>query len=267
MDIKQGKRFDDVVFPALCAHRGLSGLMPESCLPGFAAGIALGADEIEFDIRLTKDKQLVISHDDKAERVAQGSGSIAGLTLNELKKMRLRAPNDEADWNVTFSTPKEVFAAIGSACVMNLHFKDFGENTGWVVAEMKRLTYQYALENSVYFSTNNEDTMRQFAAIAPEIPRCALEPRREDMDIVDFAVKYGCRRCQLFKGYFDINTVKKAIAAGLICNVFWADDEAAARSYLDMGISVLLTNRTDKLAELIEMYRKNTMGGNDNGHH
>ena len=37
-----------------CAHRGLSKLMPENTLPAFAAALALGADEIEFDIRLTK---------------------------------------------------------------------------------------------------------------------------------------------------------------------------------------------------------------------
>ena len=55
----QGKSFDEIVFPALCAHRGLSGLMPESCLPGFAAGIALGADEIEFDIQLGHDGEAV----------------------------------------------------------------------------------------------------------------------------------------------------------------------------------------------------------------
>ena len=32
-----------------CAHRGVSALMPENTLPAFAAALALGADEIEFD--------------------------------------------------------------------------------------------------------------------------------------------------------------------------------------------------------------------------
>ena len=254
--ISQGKRFDEVVFPALCAHRGVPGLMPESCLPGFAAGIALGADEIEFDIRLTKDKKLIIAHDEKVDRIAAGTGKISELTLTELKAMRLRTPGDDKEWNVTFSTPEEVFAAIGSAAVMNLHFKKLGEDTGAVVAEMKRLVEKYSLENSVYFSSSEEETMQRFVALAPEIPRNALEPWREDLDIVDYAVRYGCARCQLFNGVFDAEKVNRAVAAGITCNVFWADDEDLAREYLDMGISVLLTNRTDLLTGVIEEYRR-----------
>ncbi len=253
--ITQGKRFDDVVFPALCAHRGLSGLMPESSLPGFAAGIALGADEIEFDIRLTGDKKLVVSHDNKVDRIAFGTGKINELDLSELQAMWLKAPGSEEQWNVTFSTPKDVFAVIGSACVMNLHFKALGQDTAFAVHEITRLVYHYSLENSVYFSSSEEETMKQFIDIAPSIPRNALEPWREDLDIVDYAVKYGCVRCQLFKGVFDAEKVERAIAAGVVCNVFWADDEATAREYLDMGISVLLTNRTDLLTGVIEEYR------------
>ncbi len=252
----QGKRFDEVVFPALCAHRGVPALLPESSLPGFAAGIALGADEIEFDIRLTKDKQLVIAHDDKVDRVSEGTGKISALTLQELQAMRLRTPGEGREWNVSFSTPEDVFAAIGSAAVMNLHFKKLGEDTEGVVTEMKRLVYKYNLENSVYFSSSEEETMQSFVAIAPEIPRNALEPWRDDLDIVDYAVKYGCPRCQLFNGVFDADKVKRAIAAGVVCNVFWADDEELAREYLDMGISVLLTNRTDLLTGVIDEYRR-----------
>ena len=252
----QGKRFDDIVFPALCAHRGLSGLMPESCLPGFAAGIAAGADEIEFDIRLTKDHKLVVSHDNKVDRIANGTGLINELTLAELQAMCLTAPGSDKQWNVTFITPEDVFTALGSVCVMNIHFKALGENTAFAVGEMKRLATKYSLENSVYFSSSEEETMQQFIALAPEIPRNALEPWREDLDIVDYAVKYGCKRCQLFKGVFDEEKVKRAIAAGIVCNVFWADDEETAREYLAMGISVLLTNRTDLLCGVIDEYRR-----------
>ena len=51
-----------------CAHRGLSKLMPENTLPAFAAALSLGADEIEFDIRLTKDQKLIVSHDGTLDR-------------------------------------------------------------------------------------------------------------------------------------------------------------------------------------------------------
>ena len=46
-----------------CAHRGLPVGFPENTIPSFAAAIALGADEIEFDVRITKDCELAVSHD------------------------------------------------------------------------------------------------------------------------------------------------------------------------------------------------------------
>ena len=70
-----------------CAHRGVSALMPENTLPAFAAALALGADEIEFDIRLTKDNQLIVSHDPNLARVAGTEGDVSDFTLDELKQI------------------------------------------------------------------------------------------------------------------------------------------------------------------------------------
>ena len=62
--------------PAFCAHRGVSGLMPENSLPAFGAALALGADEIELDVWLTKDGQLVVSHDVTLDRISDGTGKV-----------------------------------------------------------------------------------------------------------------------------------------------------------------------------------------------
>jgi glycerophosphoryl diester phosphodiesterase len=47
---------------------------------------------------------------------------------------------------------------------------------------------------------------------------------------------------QLFKPYFNQATVDKAKAAGLRCNVFYANDPAEAKKYFDMGIDTVLTD-------------------------
>jgi glycerophosphoryl diester phosphodiesterase len=43
-------------------HRGASGLAPENTLESLRAGIEAGADMVEFDVRMTSDKTLVLSH-------------------------------------------------------------------------------------------------------------------------------------------------------------------------------------------------------------
>ena len=44
------KEMDKMSKRKFCAHRGFNAVAPENTLPAFAAAVALGADEIEFDL-------------------------------------------------------------------------------------------------------------------------------------------------------------------------------------------------------------------------
>ena len=44
-------------------HRGCRGLCPENTIPGFIKAIDLGATTLEMDVVITKDNQVVLSHD------------------------------------------------------------------------------------------------------------------------------------------------------------------------------------------------------------
>ena len=60
--------------------------------------------------------------------------------------------------------------------------------------------------------------------------------------MIDRAEALGAKRVQLFKPYFNLDTVKRAKELGIVTNVFWADDPEEAKRYFDMGIDVVLTN-------------------------
>jgi len=44
-------------------HRGCRGLMPENTIPGFIRAIESGVNTLEMDVVITKDQQVVVSHD------------------------------------------------------------------------------------------------------------------------------------------------------------------------------------------------------------
>ncbi|HEX6462317.1 MAG TPA: glycerophosphodiester phosphodiesterase [Candidatus Saccharimonadales bacterium] len=67
-------------------HRGAAGLKPENTIAALRAGIEAGADIIEFDIRLTKDKVPVLNHDFHLVRTHGSMSLINMLTLEELQK-------------------------------------------------------------------------------------------------------------------------------------------------------------------------------------
>ena len=58
---------------------------PELTMAAYKAAIDDGADGFECDVRITKDKQLVLWHDADMQRVAGSSARIADLTLSEIK--------------------------------------------------------------------------------------------------------------------------------------------------------------------------------------
>jgi glycerophosphoryl diester phosphodiesterase len=45
-------------------HRGTRGLMPENTIPSMTKAIEVGANTIEFDVHITKDKKVVVYHDE-----------------------------------------------------------------------------------------------------------------------------------------------------------------------------------------------------------
>ena len=73
----------------VAAHRGWSEEYPEKTMLAFPGAVKLGVDQIETDIRLTKDNELVLIHDPKVDRTTNGTGNVCDMTLAELKNWML----------------------------------------------------------------------------------------------------------------------------------------------------------------------------------
>jgi glycerophosphoryl diester phosphodiesterase len=68
-------------------HRGNRAHAPENTLESLLQAVALGADALEFDLRQSRDGQLVMFHDATLERTTDGQGPLAQRTLAELKAL------------------------------------------------------------------------------------------------------------------------------------------------------------------------------------
>lgn len=71
----------------LIGHRGIAAHAPENTLRSFRLAAEQGIDWIEFDIRLTKDHQLIIFHDDTLERTTTGTGAIENCLAADLMSL------------------------------------------------------------------------------------------------------------------------------------------------------------------------------------
>jgi len=79
------------------AHRGAHREAPENTLASLEKAIEIGCDYVELDVRRTKDGALVIMHDSSVNRMTNGTGKIADLTLAEIRKLEVKS-RQKAKW-------------------------------------------------------------------------------------------------------------------------------------------------------------------------
>ena len=89
-------------------HRGASGYAPENTIEAFRLAAEQGADGVELDVQMSRDGELVVAHDETVDRVSDGTGRIAGMTLAELKKLNFNRTHPEYA-RTEIPTLREVF--------------------------------------------------------------------------------------------------------------------------------------------------------------
>jgi len=81
------KRLSDLAFPVMIAHRGFKFKYPENTLTAFQAAVDSGAQMIELDVTLSKDREVIVIHDDTLDRTTNGNGPVQQHSLSELKRL------------------------------------------------------------------------------------------------------------------------------------------------------------------------------------
>ena len=237
--------FDNVMkYPRLCAHRGFNTVAPENSMPAFGSAVALGAEEIEFDLWSTLDGVLVSCHDATLDRVSNGTGKIYEHTYNELLKLDFGEKHGEKFKGLKIPTFEEILQKFAGRVIMNIHVKIWDLNfENPMIEEIVALIRKYDCEKHIYFMTSSDEMIKKVMQYAPDLKICVgWDGNKDPMSIVDRAIELKAYKVQLYKPYFNQESVDKAHAHGILCNVFWADDVEEAKKYFDMGIDTVLTN-------------------------
>jgi glycerophosphoryl diester phosphodiesterase len=231
-------------YPRVYAHRGFNSVAPENSLPALGSAVALGADEIEFDLWSTKDGVLVSSHDSTLERVSNGNGKIFEHTYEELLALDFGIKHSEKFKGLKIPTFEEILQKFAGRVIMNIHVKIWDRNfENPMIEEIVALIRKYDCEKHIYFMTTNDEIIKKVMSYAPDLRICVgWDGNEEPLSIVDRAISLGAYKVQLYKPYFNQESVDKAHAHGILCNVFWADDPEEAKRYFKMGIDTVLTN-------------------------
>lgn len=223
----------------MVAHRGWSSRFPENTLPAFGAAVSAGADEIEFDLRLTRDEVLVLSHDESTERVSDLTGAVSGFLADELATASLRMPGGGWAPGLGFTRADTLMESFRGRVGMNMHVKQAADPDA-VLQVLARMGPP--LNAPDVYLAGSPDLLERAAVLVPDLPRCCLDSSNDADAMLRAAAELGCVRVQFRRGRYDPGHVEEARRRGLVPNLFWADDVHEAERAVRGGIVGLLTN-------------------------
>ena len=110
----------------ISAHRGYRSEYPENTMLAFKKAVELGVDQIETDVRLTKDKKLILIHDDLVDRTTNGTGKVCDFTFDEIEQLDAGAWKDDKFKGEKIPTLKEFLDFVKDLDVtLNIEIKDY----------------------------------------------------------------------------------------------------------------------------------------------
>lgn len=236
--------------PLIIAHRGASSVAPENTMAAFREAIAVGADGIEFDVRLSRDGDPVVIHDNSLRRTGGSPARVADLDWAELRKV------DVGSW----------FGSFAGETIPSLHdlFTLFASNDLVLCLEMKcdseaeeaplaaacaRMIEEFGFNERVIVECFRLSALKTIKEIDPQIETAALFDKPLP-NIITQATTIGASYLALHHRLARGWVLEKAKLADLKVAVWTVDDPKWLDYARDTGIDALITNRpqmfTDK---------------------
>ena len=244
--------------PLIIGHRGASAVAPENTMAAFREAIAVGADGIEFDVRLTRDRVPVVIHDSTLHRTAGLPQRISALSWSELKNV------DVGSWfarkknlppgsfaNETVPSLRELFTLFQSnnlticlemKCDSVEEYMPLAQACSWLIKE-------YGFKDRVIVECFKLPPLAVVKQIDAEIqtatlfePSFSKPPVLSDRRILKHATAVSASYLALHYNLTRQSLVDKAKLAGLKVALWTVDDPTWIERARTMGIEALITN-------------------------
>ncbi len=243
--------------PLVLAHRGGRAEYDDNSIGAFADALEHGVLGAETDVRLTKDRQLVVMHDATVDRTTDGHGNVADMTLAEVRKLRLKRSGEKVP---TFHELCEVWRGRGDVDIeieMKLHGDEMSpEDLDLYVNLLHEQAAEALVPGTYLFSSFSIPTLRRFHELHPE-DKLGLICGELTEGLIRDAQSVGCRRIAP-----DWNqatgpiAVAKAHAAGLEVNLWCSNNPFTYDMVKAWGSDV----STSDIPRAIQAYARKSQG-------
>lgn len=238
----------------IIAHRGASHEAPENTLAAFQLAWQQQTDACELDVRLTKDGQVVVIHDDTTKRTTGRDKKVSQLTLAELRTLDAGSWKGEKWRNEKIPTLAEALGTLPDGKRIFIEIKCGVEVLPALTRVIQTSGKQPQHLPIIAFSY---EVAKQVKALMPAHEVSLLYDWKEDKDtgkpLSSNALIAKAKAANLdgldvkHTGPIDAGFVAQVKSVGLKLYVWTVDDADVARRMAAAGVDGITTNRPEWL--------------------
>ncbi|WP_339236389.1 glycerophosphodiester phosphodiesterase family protein [Bacillus sp. FSL K6-1012] len=228
------------------AHRGASGYAPENTIAAFDLAAEMNADMIELDVQLTKDRQIVVIHDDRVDRTTNGSGFVKDFTLKELQALDAGSWYGPAFQGEKIPTLEDVLKRYHKKIGLLIELKGHPSQIG-IEEEVGQLLGQFSFSINNIVQSFGFRSIQRFRELYPSIPTAVIT--RPNFGMLS---RNQLKACKAFANYINIKytrlnrlMIASAHKNGLKVFAWTVKHQKTAAKLQAMGVDGIVTDYPD----------------------
>lgn len=232
--------------PLLIGHRGYPARFPENTLASFEGAMQAGCDMIELDVTLTRDRKVVVIHDDTIDRTTNGKGVVLHHTLEEIQRL------DAGGWfDPRFSTERvpelgEVMKLTAGRCMLNIEIKESAYEANYpadaIEHQVVKLVKASAAMDRVVISSFDRRILERIAGMDTPPAVAFISDHGADQGILDMLLAMKAFSWHPRFKVLTRDQVDRLHAAGLKVFPWTINTRDEAEKILALGVDGLICN-------------------------
>lgn len=238
--------------PLIIAHRGASGIEPENTMRAFEAAYQAGADGLELDIFLSKDKVIVVTHDQKSHRLTPENWDVRKTTLQKLKTL-------DYGKGEKIPTLEEVFEAFLSKFkIINVEIKSTGFRTDGIEKKLAHLVKKFNCHEKLLISSFNPIHIYRFRKLMTKVKIGYLIAPHDHISQYHFHTIRWLKpdTLNLHPTLVNHKQTQNFFELGIPIWMWSIDSEPEWQYWIDQGVEALITDHPGRLFEMINLGKR-----------
>ena len=238
----------------IVAHRGVATKYPENTIPAFQKAIELGADAVELDVRLTKDKIPVVFHYYYLDEKTSLTGPIFNYTHEQLRLTKFLNTQNGFD-SPKIPTLVEVLEAISGKIGLEIEIKGPEPESAIIIGNV--LQKFQNLWGTIEITSYETTLLLNVREQCPSITTDLLYPRSEpwmNLDVVAYQAANLGRLAQVRAVHLHPNQLSDEVVnyvrrSGFEIHAWDVNDEHAIQKIMEYNIPRICTDHFEWAAD------------------